>query len=144
VKIVDANILLYAVNRGAPQHARCRTWLEEALKGNEAIAFPWIALLAFLRISTQSGLFDKPLTVGEACDHVTDWLSAPAARLTVPMVDHWTTLRELILAVGTGGNLITDAHLAALAISHGATLISTDNDFARFRRLKWENPLAVP
>jgi uncharacterized protein len=144
VKIIDGNILIYAVNRRAAHHTKCREWLQSALSGQEEIGFNWIAINAFLRISTQTRVFSEPLTVAEAIRHVQQWLDAPLARLVEPMPDHWLALKDLLLAVGVGGNLTTDAHLAALAISHNATLVSCDNDFARFRRLKWENPLAVP
>jgi uncharacterized protein len=144
VKFVDANILLYAVNSAAAGHAKCRRWLEEALAGDEAIAFDWVVLLAFLRISTRATTFDEPLTVGKAIDRLEEWLAAPVVRLLAPTSEHWSIIQELLLAVGTGGNLTTDAHLAALAISHNATLVSCDTDFSRFKRLRWENPLAVP
>ena len=144
MKIVDGNILIYAVNRGAAQHDTCHDWLRTALAGEEDIGLTWIAINAFLRVSTQRRVFAQPLAVAEATDNVQQWLDAPVVRLVEPTRDHWSLLRELLEAVGAAGNLATDAHLAALAISHNATLVSCDNDFARFRRLKWENPLAVP
>jgi toxin-antitoxin system PIN domain toxin len=144
VKIVDTNLLLYAANRDAPQQDRCRTWLESALRGDERVAFDWIVVTGFLRISTTSRVFPQPLSVAAAVKQVREWLDAHAAGSVSPNSQHWSILEELLLATGAAGNLATDAHLAALAISHNATLVSCDNDFARFRRLKWENPLAVP
>jgi toxin-antitoxin system PIN domain toxin len=144
VKVVDTNLLLYSVNADAPQHGRCRAWLENALAGDEIIGFDWIVVAGFLRIATSPRVFPQPFTVQEAVQQASNWLSAPVARNPATTGDHWTILEELLLAVGTARNLATDAHLASLAISHNATLVSCDTDFARFRRLKWENPLAVP
>jgi toxin-antitoxin system PIN domain toxin len=144
VKIVDGNVLIYAVNTRADQHVACRQWLESAIAGDEEIGLGWIPIGAFLRVATHPRVFEKPLTVAAAVNQVQQWFDAPRVRVVVPHLEHWTTFNELLLAVGTGGKLVTDAHLAALAISHNATLVSCDTDFARFRRLKWENPLAVP
>jgi uncharacterized protein len=136
--------LIYAVNGAAAQHAACRQWLEYALGGEEEVGFNWVAVNGFLRVTTHQRVFAEPLTVREATEHVQQWLDAPLARIVEPKAGHWIVLKELLLALGTGGNLTTDAHLAALAISHEATLVSCDTDFGRFRRLRWENPLAVP
>jgi toxin-antitoxin system PIN domain toxin len=144
VKIIDSNILIYSVNLAAPEHGACRAWLQDAVTGDEEIGFNWIAIIGFLRISTHPRLLSQPLSVPEAAGEVDKWLALPVVRLVEPQAGHWTMVKELLLAAGRGGNLTTDAHLAALAISHDATLVSCDNDFARFRRLKWENPLAVP
>ena len=144
MKLVDTNLLLYAVNVHAPQHRASLAWLENSLAGDEPIAFDWIVLTGFLRISTTPRVFRQPLTIAEAVQQVTEWLDAPAACTVTATSAHWTTFQELVLATGGTGNLVADAHLAALAISHNATLVSCDTDFARFRRLRWENPLAVP
>jgi toxin-antitoxin system PIN domain toxin len=144
VKILDSNILIYAANALAQQHAACRQWLEQALSGEEEIGFNWVAINGFLRVVTHPRVLQEPLPVLEALQCVQNWLDAPPSRIVEPSSHHWRLLKDLLAAVGTGGNLTTDAHLAALAISHDATLVSTDTDFARFRRLKWENPLAVP
>jgi uncharacterized protein len=144
VKIIDTNLLLYAANRNAPQQERCRNWLESALRGDERVVFDWMVVAGFLRVSTTPRVFPQPLGIAEAVQQVREWLNAPAAGSLPPNSQHWIILEELLLATGAAGNLATDAHLAALAISHNATLVSCDNDFARFRRLKWENPLAVP
>ncbi len=95
-------------------------------------------------MSTHPKVFAKPVPVPQAVAHVQEWINSPLARIAEPAAEHWTVLKELLLAIGTGANLTTDAHLAALAISHNATLVSCDTDFGRFRRLKWENPLAIP
>ncbi len=139
--IVDVNLLIYAVNRDAPMHRKAKSWLEAVISGTETVGLPWNVLLAFLRLTTRSGLFQKPLRVKSAFDLVDEWLKQPAVTVIEPTARHLTTLRDLILPLGTGGNLTSDAHLAALAIEHGAQLCSADNDFARFGRLRWRNPL---
>jgi hypothetical protein len=139
--LLDANLLIYAVNEDAPLNRKAKLWLESALSGPEAVGFPWNALLAFLRLTTRPGLFRHPLPVDTAFDLVASWLDQASATVVHPGPRHLTILRELIEPLGTGGNLTSDAHLAALAIEHGAELCSSDTDFARFRGLKWRNPL---
>lgn len=139
--LVDANLLIYAVNRDAPRHERARLWLETALTGTETVAFSWGVLLAFLRLTTRAGLFRNPLPVEAAFEIVEAWVNAPPATILEPGVRHLRLVCDLILPFGTAGNLTSDAHLAALAVEHGATLCTTDGDFARFPRLRWRNPL---
>lgn len=140
MQLVDANVLLYATNRTARSHAACRAWLESALGGGEPLGFSWLVLLAFLRISTRAQVFDHPLSPEKALDTLDAWLGCPAATLVHPTQSHASVLRRLLVEVGTAGNLTSDAHLAALAIEHGATLVSCDTDFARFKGLRWMNP----
>ncbi|CAN5402825.1 type II toxin-antitoxin system VapC family toxin [soil metagenome] len=130
--LVDANVLLYAVNEDAPRHVQTRTWLSEHLVGRDPVGFAWIALLAFIRVSTLPGLSPRPLAVEDALDIVADWLAAPASTTVQPTARHPTILRGLLLEAGTAGNLTGDAHLAALAIEHGATVCTYDRDFERF------------
>jgi toxin-antitoxin system PIN domain toxin len=139
--IVDVNVLIYAVNEDAPVHQKAKSWLESAVSGTETVGLPWIVLLAFLRLTTRPGLFQKPLQIDKAFDLADAWLAQPSVTVPEPTSRHLRILRDLILPLGTGGNLTSDAHLAALAIEHGAELCSTDNDFARFGRLRWRNPL---
>jgi uncharacterized protein len=141
VKLVDANLLIYAVNQDAPAHLPARRWVEEALSGDEPIGFAWLVLLAFLRLTTKPGLFPQPLTVAQAWESIDAWMSYPAAAIVHPTPGHAEVLKELHSAMGTGGNLTTDAHLAALAIEHGAELCSRDGDFARFPGVRWRDPL---
>ncbi len=143
MKLLDLNILLYATNTQAPQHARAARWLAETLRGEEPVALPWVVVLGFLRLATNARVFAAPLTVAQACATVDAWLAQPAVTPLAPGDDHWRVLRRLLLEAGTAGNLTTDAHLAALAIEHAAELCSTDSDFARFRSLQWLNPLAA-
>jgi hypothetical protein len=141
--VVDVNLLIYAVNEDAPDHRKAKAWLEAVLSGPETVGLPWIVILAFLRLTTRSGLFQKPLTVDEAFELVETWLQQPSVTVPEPNARHVRTMRDLISPLGTGGNLTSDTHLAALAIEYGAELCSTDNDFGRFNRLRWRNPLSV-
>jgi hypothetical protein len=142
MKLVDLNVLLYAVNRDAPGHERVRSWWEAALVGDEPVGLSWTVLLGFLRLATNAQVFTTPLSANRAMERVDAWLSHPNVRLVRETDEHWRILKELLGQTGTAGNLTTDAHLAALAISHGATLASCDTDFGRFSGLRWENPVA--
>lgn len=130
--IVDANVLLYAVNRASAHHDHSRSWLDGALAGTEAVGLAWIALLAFIRIGTNAAILPSPMTTDEATGQVETWLGAPAAVVAQPTPRHASLLRGLLRDTGTAGNLTTDAHLAALALEHGADIVSYDRDFARF------------
>lgn len=140
MQLADANVLLYAVNEQSREHARTREWLEEALNGREAVAFAWTVTLAFLRLSTHPSVFANPLTAAQAAGVVEQWLDSPAAVVVEPTRRHLPLLRGLLRQSGTGGNLINDAHLAALALEHGATVVSFDRDFARFEGLAHRLP----
>ena len=139
--IVDVNVLLYAVNEDAENHEEVRSWLEGALGGDETVGLPWVVLLGFVRIATNPRVFSAPLLTGEALDRVERWLDAPVVTVVTEKPVHWRALRGVLEATGTAGNLTTDAHLAACAITHDATLVSCDGDFARFEGLRWRNPL---
>ncbi|HNQ88317.1 MAG TPA: type II toxin-antitoxin system VapC family toxin [Verrucomicrobiota bacterium] len=140
--LIDANLLLYAVNAAAPQHNAARRWLDGTLSGTEEVGFAWPVILAFLRIATHPGLFPRPLSAKTATAKLDAWLAQPVARVLDPSTEHWSRLAALLRQTQCTGNLIQDAHLAALAIECGATLCSTDADFSRFPALKWLNPLA--
>jgi toxin-antitoxin system PIN domain toxin len=142
VKLLDLNLLLYAVDSDAGPHERARAWFEEVLSGTEAVGFAWTVLLGFARISTNPQIYRHPLSSPEALDLIDGWLAQPVAKVVEPTVRHAAVLRELLEPLGVGGNLVSDAHLAALAIEHGAELCSRDNDFARFSGLRWVDPLA--
>lgn len=140
MKLVDANVLLYAVNRDAPQHASARDWLDDALSGGARVAFCWVVLLAFLRLSTNERIFDEPLSVDDAIAQAEDWLAQPAAVVVEPTARHLGVVQQLLAPLETGGNLVNDAHLAALAIEHRCTIVSYDTDFLSFSGVKLENP----
>ncbi|HXK04771.1 MAG TPA: type II toxin-antitoxin system VapC family toxin [Verrucomicrobiae bacterium] len=139
--ILDVNLLLYAVNRDAPLHLKARTWLESAIAGNEEIGLAWNVILAFLRLTTKPGLFRTPIRPERAFAIIAGWLDQPSVTIVHPGPRHLEILRKMILPLGTAGNLTSDAHLAAMAIGHGAQLCSCDSDFARFPGLDWMNPL---
>jgi uncharacterized protein len=141
VKLPDVNLLLYAVDESSARHGPARAWVEERLSGAETFALAWVVLLAFIRLTTSSRVFQSPLTPSQALDLVDSWLAQPCATVVHPTSRHAPVLRQLLEPLGTAGNLTTDAHLAALAIEHGAELCSTDTDFSRFAGLRWTNPL---
>lgn len=136
----DVNTLLFAVNNSSGQHAAALEGLKQGFEGPRGVAFAWTALLAFLRLSTRRGIFTKPLSVEDALHVIQRWLEHPQAQVTHPGERHLEILGRLLKAAGTGGNLTTDAHLAALAIEHDATILSFDRDFARFEGLQWTLP----
>ena len=140
MRIIDANVLLYAVNTAAPRHAQARSWLDGALTGREPVGFAWTVLLAFLRLTTHPAVFPRPLAVGEATEVVRAWLAQPAAIVVDPTPRHADLLAGLLAEAGTAANLVGDAHLAALALEHGAVLVSFDADFGRFAGLRRETP----
>jgi hypothetical protein len=139
--LVDVNLLIYAVNEDAPSHRQAKLWLGAALSGTETVGLPWIVLLAFLRLTTRAGVFQKPLSVATAFELIEAWLDRPQVVVPEPTSRHLRILRDLVMSLGTAGNLTSDAHLAALAIEHGAELCSSDHDFGRFAGLRWRNPL---
>jgi toxin-antitoxin system PIN domain toxin len=141
MKLLDANLLLYAVNKDASLHAKAKAWLETTLSGRETVAFSWNVILAFVRLTTRPGLFRNALSPERAFDLVAAWLDQPSATVVNPGPRHLAILCGLLTSLGTGGNLTSDAHLAALAIEQNAELCSCDADFARFAGLNWRNPL---
>ena len=142
MKLLDLNLLLYAVNEDSPLHAAAKGWLEQALTDDEPVAIPWVVILGFLRIATHPRILAKPLKSDQALTVVDSWLCRPTVRILHAGPEHWRILRGLLRESGTAGNLTTDAHLAAMAIESGCELCSTDGDFARFRHLRWANPIS--
>jgi toxin-antitoxin system PIN domain toxin len=138
LKVPDTNILVYASDRDSSHHEAARAWIEQALSSTETVGFAAVALLGFVRIRTNPRLFEVPLSVAEALDQVDEWLEQPPATVLHPGGSHLGVFRRLLEPSGTAGNLVTDAHLAALAIEHGATLASFDGDFHRFENLRFE------
>lgn len=139
MKLPDTNVLLYAVNTDAPQHAIAHDWLMQAFAQPAGVGLAWTALLGFLRIAVRPDIFAKPLKIDSALQTVAFWTEHPRARILHPSTKHATLLGELLGAVRGGSSLVTDAHLAALAIEHGATLGSFDRDFIRFEALRFEH-----
>lgn len=144
MKLLDANLLLYAYDASSPHHERARPWLEELLSEPEPVWLPWNSILAFLRIGTNARIVRNPFPIDEAVEIVSEWLGRPNVSILEPGARYWPILSRLLPAAQAKANLVMDAHLAALAIEHGATLLSSDQDFSRFQDLRWENPLEQP
>ena len=140
--VVDLNLLIYAVNTDAIQHDRARRWWENVLSQGERVGLAWSVVFGFLRLTTNPKIMPHPLPPEQAIAVVDDWFAQPSIQPLVPTDRHWAIVKEILAPLGTAGNLTSDAHLAGLAIEHGARLCSTDNDFARFSGLRWVNPLA--
>jgi toxin-antitoxin system PIN domain toxin len=140
--VPDVNLLVHAYNSGSPVHDAARAWWEDLLNGTRPVGLAWVTILGFIRISTHRQILTRPLPVGQACDRARAWLARPYVAILHPGERHAEILFGLLEAVGSGANLTTDAHLAALAIDHQAELHSTDADFRRFKGLRWTNPLA--
>lgn len=144
MNLVDANVLLYAVNRSDPKHERSREWLDAALSGQEPVGFSWPVLLAFVRIVTRPGLFPQPLTVDEALSRVAAWVRQPPSVIVAPTSRHLEVVTSLLREVGTGANLVSDADLAALALEHHGQVVTFDHDFGRFTGVRWGPPPPAP
>ena len=139
--LVDANILIYAKSVRSIHHERASKWLDAQLNGDAPVGLPWPVLLAFIRITTNNRAFPGAKSAAEQWQQALEWLACPPVWIPQPTERHAEVLGELLSLPGMGGNLVTDAHLAALAIEHGATLATCDRDFARFPGLKFFNPL---
>jgi toxin-antitoxin system PIN domain toxin len=142
--LVDANLIIYAIDRDSSHHKVARRWLERILSGTEEVGFAWIILLAFIRITTHARIMQKPLEPVTALEYVSSWLEQPYAVVINPTEQHWSVLKNLLETTGTAANLTSDAHLAALAIEHGASIHSADHDFKRFAGVKHVDPLGRP
>jgi uncharacterized protein len=141
VILVDANVLIYAIDADSPHHEAARRWLEDALSGTTPVGLAWIVILAFLRLTTRSGILKRPLPPERAMAFVDEWLAQPYVRTVSPGEGHWAILRKLLRDSGTAGNLTSDAHLAAVALEIGASVCSTDADFGRFPGVERISPL---
>jgi hypothetical protein len=135
--VPDVNVLVHAYNAGSACHDDARTWWEDLLNSRSEVGVPWASALGFLRVVTHPRIAARPMTAAAAVQHVRSWLAQPNVRILTPGERHAEILFRLLTELGVAGNLTTDAHLAALAIEYRAELVSTDNDFARFRGLHW-------
>ncbi len=140
--LVDANILLYAEDSLHPRNQQAREWWDGQLSQTGTVCLCWTVLSAFIRIGTNPRVFEHPLSLKQALARVQSWLDQPCTRVVRPTERHWTVFQQMLTDGQAIANLVTDAHLAALAIEHGCELASTDSDFARFPKLKWSNPLS--
>jgi uncharacterized protein len=140
MKLLDANVLLYALDDTSSRHAGAKAWVDAALSGSEEVGFAWVVLLAVVRLTTKAAVFARPLRAAEAFDIIDDWLAQPCATIVHPTIRHAALLRGFLSAAGTAGNLTTDAHLAALSVEYGATVATYDADFSRFPGVLTVNP----
>ncbi|HXD54752.1 MAG TPA: TA system VapC family ribonuclease toxin [Solirubrobacteraceae bacterium] len=143
MKLLDLNLLIYAADEESRFHEPSLEWFERTMSGAETVAFAWNTLVGFLRLTTRSRASRSAWPIERALDVMDGWLAQPVTAVLHPTDRHAAVLRDLLVPLGAGGNLTTDAHLAALAIEHGATLCSHDNDFSRFMGLDWVDPLAA-
>jgi hypothetical protein len=141
VILVDANILLYAEDQKSPHHERARRWWDAQLSASAPVGLCWPVLLAFVRVGTNPRVFDRPLSLAQAVARVQSWLEQPCVRLVQPTARHWTVVQMMLREGQAVANLVSDAHLAALAHEHGCELYSTDADFSRFPGITWRNPV---
>ena len=142
MNLVDANLLLYAEDTSSEHHDAARVWWDGQLSDSEPVGLCWPVLNAFIRIGTNARIHQRPLTLKEAVARVQSWLDQPCVRLLQPTENHWAIFQEMLRSGKAVGNLVSDAHLAALAVEHNCILRSTDADFSRFCGLKWKNPIA--
>ena len=141
--LVDANLLVYAANRSAPEHGQARTWLDGRLSGSAAVGLPWMSLLGFIRLASNPAVVQHPVGPAAAMGQVQEWLACAPVWIPQPGPEHAAILGRLLAAPSMTSRLVPDAHLAALAIEHGLTLCSADGDFAKFPGVRWQNPLAA-
>lgn len=141
--LIDANILLYAIDEDSRFHVPAREWLEATLNGTRRVGIPWMSLYAFVRITTNPRALREPLTPAQAWGFVAEWLDAPAAWVPGPGRGHREIFGRLLRDLDLRANLVTDASLAALCIEHGLQMVSADSDFARFTEITWFNPVKV-
>ena len=139
--IPDINLLIYAYDRTSPFHPKAKAWLSKVLDGQVEVGFPLVSLLGFIRLVSNPKLFESPLSPAKACTLAESWLATPQAAVLSPTSRHLTIFRELVESSKIGSSLVTDAHIAALAIEHHGIVHSNDEDFRRFKGLRCFNPL---
>jgi len=142
VIVVDTNLLIYAHNSDSADFDRSREWLEQVLSDGTPVGLPWAVIHAFLRLTTGKVVLPRPLDIDTATSIVDEWLSLPSIMLLEAGPGYWPIFRELLRKAKISGKMVTDAHLAALAIEHDATFYTADRDFRRFTGLRVINPLA--
>ena len=139
--LVDANILLYAEDQLSSRHDAAREWWDAQLSQSSPVCLCWTVLGAFIRIGTNPRVFEHPLSLDQALSRVQSWIDQPCTRIVNPTERHWTVFQNMLREGQAVANLVTDAHLAALAVEYGCELMSTDSDFSRFSGIQWRNPL---
>jgi len=139
--LVDVNVLIYAIDSGSPHHVAAHLWWNQQLSQIEPVGLSWAVILSVVRITTNPRIALKPLAAEDAMREVESWLAQSCVKIVQPGEGHWAIFRSLLQPLSFHPNLIMDAHLAALAMEHGGELCSTDEDFKKFPRLRWRNPL---
>lgn len=139
--VPDVNLLVFAYNDQSAFHREAKTWWEDCLNGTVPVGIPWVSISGFLRLMTHPRVLERPMTVPAAVSCVRQWLDQPPVRILHPGARFPEVFFQWILQIGTGGNLITDVSLAAMATEYQAELHSADSDFDRFPGLRWRNPL---
>ncbi len=143
MKLLDANLLIYAYDSSSPFHLLARKWVEDLFNRGEPVRMPWSTIQAFLRITTNPRILNAPLKMADAVAIANEWLAQPSVDVVEPGGRYWPIFTKLLAVGQVRGALVMDAHLAAIAIEHGAVLQTTDRDFSRFPGLRFENPLAT-
>jgi uncharacterized protein len=141
--VPDVNLLIYAYDRKSKVHHAAKRWWEMALSGNELVGIPWVVILGFVRLVTHPVVSENPMTIAQARQAVESWFSVDQVCLLTPGTSTFNDFFDLLQQAGIGGNLCTDAMIAALAIEHGGVIYSTDRDFSRFPKVRWQNPLVM-
>ena len=139
--VPDLNLLVYAYNDAAPHHDSAKRWWEDLVNGTERVGVPWVVSTGFVRLMTHPSVLVRPATATEAVDYVREWFRFPHVAPVNPGAEHLALLRRNLAAAGVGANLVTDSHIAAVAMEYQAEVHSNDTDFSRFPGLRWRNPL---
>ena len=142
--VPDLNLLLYAYRQQDPNHDVARNWWQGLVDGTEEVGIPWAVATGFVRLITHPSSPTGPIPVPIAIEHVSQWFQCPHILPTNPREQHLNHLLRILEATGVGGNLVTDAHIAALALEYDAEVHSNDSDFGRFPGVRWHNPLQHP
>ena len=140
--IPDVNLILYAHNEEDPDHEEAVLWWDQLLSGTQAVGIPLVVVMAFLRLSTSTRLFLRPLSVDQSIMRIESWFACPQVRMIEPSPEHLSEFLRMVRSIGVAGNLTTDAHIAALSLEYRAEIHSADADFGRFPGIRWRNPLA--
>lgn len=140
MKVVDLNVLIYATDETSAHHDQAKAWLDRALSSTETIGIATAVAIGFVRLTTNPRVMERPLDVATSVGVVRSWVKRANVTAPEPTPRHYALVEELLRPIGTAGNLVSDAHLAALSIEHGAELCSFDRDFGRFSGVRWLYP----
>jgi uncharacterized protein len=140
VLVIDVNVLVGAFHREAHDHEACRAWLADVVNSEQSFGFPDFVMFNFVRVVTLPRPWKQAIDTSEALRFIEQLMRTPNCQLLVPTERHWSVFQDLCIASGARGNLINDAYLAAFALDHDAEVITFDQDFAKFPRLKWRSP----